>query len=417
MSDIIFKALFEHASLGIIISNEEGVIEQANAFMSKIFGYREHELIGQKVEIFLPKQLKESHVALRHGYNQNPSHRPMGVGMDLKAVKKDGQEIPVEVSISYYEINGHLHIINFISDITDRKKAEIELHKLMGELEEKVQERTQELSHALIELNHINSNLSQEVEQRKKAEEKTREALEREKEFSEMKSRFVSMASHEFRTPLGGILTSASLIGRYKTSEDEPKRQKHIHTIKKSVKNLTTILNDFLSLDKLEQGKVGACPSSFQFNQFVKNTIAEIKDLLDDEQDLSYDSSFDDVKVYQDQDMLRNVLINLLSNAIKYSPEKSPIDIQSSIRDNFLHISIKDYGFGIPENEQKHIFTRFFRAHNASTIQGTGLGLNIVKRYLNLMGGDIHFESQENKGTTFFVRFPLELENENDSTD
>ncbi len=412
MESSILKALFEYSSLGIIISNRDGIIERANPFMSKIFGYEIDELLGKKVEILIPQHLKETHIKKRDVYNNNPGHRPMGVGMDLKAIRKDGQEVPVEVSISYYEIEGRRHIVNFISDITDRKNAEDKVKKLMFELEGKVQDRTKDLYYALNELNHINENLAKEVEQRKKAEEKSLIALEKERELSEMKSRFVSMASHEFRTPLGGILTSASLIGKYNALDHEEKRQKHVQTIKRSVKNLTAILNDFLSLDKLEQGKMGATPTGFLLNEFIVNTISEIKDLLEDNLDIDYQSKFNEIEIKQDKDMLRNVLTNLLSNAMKYSPSESPITIVAELEESFVKISVQDRGMGIPESEQKYIFTRFFRANNANTIQGTGLGLNIVKRYMDLMEGTVEFESQENIGTTFIIKFPLEIRNE-----
>ena len=239
MNQVPFQALFEHSSIGIIISNVDGVIEKSNPFVSKMFGYESEELSGKKIEILIPSHLKEKHIEYRKMYNENPKPRTMGSNLNLLAVKKDGDQFPVEISLSYFEINDKRLIVSFVNDITERKKSERELKQLTIELESKVEARTKELSDALLELNKTN--------------EQIRKTLVKEQELSELKSRFVSMASHEFRTPLSGILTSASLIGSYCKPEEEEKRARHVLTIKKSVKNLTLILNDFLSLDKLNQ--------------------------------------------------------------------------------------------------------------------------------------------------------------------
>lgn len=408
MDSMTFVALFEHSSIGIIISSTDGVIEKTNPYASKIFGYEHGTLKGNKIEILLPSHLREKHIGLRQQYIKDPQPRAMGSNYNLMAVKKSGEQFPVEISLSYYEAGGHKQIVSFVNDITERKKAENDLKKLTLELEHKISERTKELSDALLELSHTNDGLNQEMEQRKRVEAQIRTTLEREKELNELKSRFVSMASHEFRTPLGGILTSASLISRYPKTEDEPKREKHIQTIKRSVKNLTLILNDFLSLDKLEQGKMSSNPSHFNLNEFMNEVVEELKDTSEKNQQIKIQHADENVKLFQDREMLRNIMINLLSNAIKYSPEKSEITITSRKENSDLILEVADQGMGIPDEDQKHLFERFFRAQNSSTIQGTGLGLNIVKRYLDLMDGNINFKSVLNKGTTFIVTLPLE---------
>lgn len=415
MNAMIFHALFEHSSLGIIISSADGVIEQANPFAGKIFGYQIGELIGKKIELLLPPHLRERHVGYREKYVKDPQPRTMGSSLNLLAVKKNGEQFPVEISLSFFEADGHRHIVSFINDITERKRAEDTLKKLTEELELKINERTKELSDALLELSHTNDGLNQEMEQRKKVEAQIRTTLEREKELNELKSRFVSMASHEFRTPLSGILTSASLIARYPKTEEEPKREKHIQTIKKSVKNLTLILNDFLSLDKLDQGKMSSHSSTFNLNQLVDEVVGETKDTSDKKLQILLKHQMEDLILFQDKEMLRNVLINLLSNAIKYSPDEGEIHLNTQQAHNQVTIEIKDHGIGIPEEDQKNLFERFFRAQNANTIQGTGLGLNIVKRYLDLMNGKIEFKSVLNQGTTFKITLPLEKKNEKDS--
>lgn len=409
MDQMPFQALFEHSSIGIIISNTDGVIEKSNLFASKIFGYKAEELNGQKIEVLIPEHLKEKHVAFRKMYNANPQPRTMGSNLNLLAVKKNGEQFPIEISLSFFETGSLRRIVSFVNDITARKKSEDELKKLTEELETKVNERTRELSKALLELGQTNAGLSQEMEQRKKIEAQIRHTLEREKELSELKSRFVSMASHEFRTPLSGILSSASLIASYHKPEDESKREKHIQTIKKSVKNLTSILNDFLSLDKLNQGRVVSHPVHFSLTSLIEEIIEEFKNLSDPGQRIIVEHKNGELQLFQDKDMLRNVVINLLTNSIKYSPNDKNIYLRTSIqKENTLSLEVEDFGIGIPEEDQKHLFELFFRANNAGTIQGTGLGLNIVKRYLDMMDGDLCFKSVENNGTTFTVTLPLE---------
>jgi signal transduction histidine kinase len=232
--------------------------------------------------------------------------------------------------------------------------------------------------------------------------------LENEKELSELKSRFVSMASHEFRTPLGGILTSISLIAKYPKTEDEPKREKHIQNIKKSVRNLTNILNDFLSLDKLDQGKVASTPSQFDLTKLIDETVEELRETSDKGNQFEVIHKDPRLSVFQDKEMIRNAVINLISNAVKYSPAGSPVHIRTGQSGNEIVLEIQDHGMGIPEQDQKHLFERFFRAKNVINLQGTGLGLNIVKRYLDLMGGKIEFKSKENEGTTFIISLPVE---------
>jgi PAS domain S-box-containing protein len=408
MDPMTFEALFAHSSLGIIISNEDGIIEKTNPFAARMFGYEPHELIGQIIEVLIPPPIREKHVTYRHQYNEHPHPRAMGSNLNLMAVRKSGELFPVEVSLTHYQEKGKRQIVSFVNDITVRKNAENELRRLTEELESKVTERTKELSHALLELNHTNEGLSQEMEQRKKAETQLREMFEREKELNELKSRFVSMASHEFRTPLAGIMTSISLIAKYPRTEDEPKREKHIQNIKRSVRNLTNILNDFLSLDKLEQGKISSHPLEFNLTQILDEIVQDTSETLERDIKLEIEHLSGPVTIIQDKEMVRNVIINLLSNAIKYSLDGKIVSLRTKLSGKQAIIEIEDRGIGIPEKDQKNMFERFFRAHNVTNLQGTGLGLNIVKRYLDLMGGHITFKSKENEGTIFIVTLPTE---------
>ncbi len=229
-------------------------------------------------------------------------------------------------------------------------------------------------------------------------------ALEREKELSELKSRFMSIASHEFRTPLSTILSSTSLIDKYNKEEQDENRKKHTTRIKSSVKNLTDILDEFLSLDKLEQGKVEVSKSPIDLHELLTEIIDELTGMLKTGQSifLSYDGG---KNIVQDKKILRNVLLNLLSNAIKYSQENKTVNLFVENNNNLVTIKVEDKGIGIPEEDQKNLFGKFYRAKNALNIQGTGLGLNIVKRYVELMDGNITFFSKQHEGSTFTISF------------
>ncbi len=242
------------------------------------------------------------------------------------------------------------------------------------------------------------------ITRQKKAEEDIRKALEKEQQLGELKSRFVTMASHEFRTPLTTIASSATLIGKYTQTEQQEKRDKHIGRIKSNVKHLTSILNDFLSLGKLEEGLVENNPEPISFPSFCQELIEELEGNLQEGQQVVYEhlgienSSFD-------PKLLRHILINLLSNAMKYSKPQSKIWLATECSEKSTTISIKDQGIGIPAEDLEHLFSRFFRATNTGNIQGTGMGLNIVRKYLDLMGGRIEVDSILNKGTTFTIYF------------
>lgn len=254
--------------------------------------------------------------------------------------------------------------------------------------------------------------VEQNITQQKLAEQNMKETLDKERELNELKSRFVSMASHEFRTPLSTILSSADLLDKYQNpkfagEEYHEKKQKHLTRIKSSVHNLTGILNDFLSLDKLTAGKVTNNPSEFNIKSLIEDIIDMMNDLKKQGQTIIYNHSGND-KVFLDIQTIKNIAINLISNAIKYSEANKEIIVHSTTSENTFELSVKDQGIGIPEVEQKHMFERFFRAGNVTNIQGTGLGLNIVKKYLDLMNGSITFTSKLNQGTTFYIKIPLE---------
>ncbi len=418
----LLNKIFLSAGEGIIIVNENGEIVMANKRSEELFGYNEAELLGHVIENLIPKEYHKRHVGYRKGYVHAPKSRPMGIGQDLVGLRKDGNTFPLEVSLSFINHQNQKLVVAFITDISTRKQQEAalaesrtKLVQYAQDLETKVGERTKELEHLNLGLKSqirerklAESALKESLEEVKKAETEILKALEKEKELNELKSRFISMASHEFRTPLTTIQSSADLIGRYPKGEDQEKRDKHINRIRNSVQNLTNILNDFLSLEKLESGSFALKIVPFSLKEIYEEVIEAMELALKSGQEIH--SSFDEEvsAVVSDPHLIKNICLNLLSNAIKYSPEHSNITFSISKTDaSEVLISVKDEGIGIPQKEQSNMFQRFFRAENATNIQGTGLGLNIVKRYLQLLQGEISFVSKEGLGTEFIVKFPF----------
>ena len=399
-------SLYENTAEGILLTNNMGEIILANPSAQKMFGYTEEEMSGNRVEMLLPENVRAKHEGYRDGFYQHPQNRTMGSGRDLNARHKLGHVFPVEISLSHYRKDNKIFVIAFIVDISQRKEIEENLirkqkelekvtndiRKLNTQLEMKVEERTQILSEALLKLEQSQKELH--------------EALDKERELNEIKSRFLSMASHEFRTPLSTVLSSASLLSKYTTAEDQVKRDRHIEKIKSSVKNLNDILEDFLSLGKLDEGKIEADISEFDLKELVEETSEEIGGLLKNGQ--SFQISYEGERlICSDKKLLKNILINLISNASKFSDEGTPIEIQGLVKNGFVEISVTDHGIGISEADQAHLFSSFFRAANAANIQGTGLGLHIVKRYSDLLNGKVALQSRLNEGTTILITIPV----------
>lgn len=388
-----FEALFQFATEGILIVNEKGEIISINPSAEKLFGYDKGELIQKKIETLVPQRISKIHKQHREKYNINPHARTMGTGFDLYGKRKNGSEFPVEISLSPYSSAKEKFVVAFIIDITIRKQEEERLKNYSVELEKQVEDRTLILHEAVAELEKTKAELN--------------EVLKKERELNDIKSRFVSMASHEFRTPLTTILSSVSLASKYAEQNDAENHNKHINRIKSAITNLTDILNDFLSLSKLEEGKITTHQEHFDIESFMNDIVNEMKVLAKKGQTISYFHSGKNASVLLDSKILKNILFNLISNAIKFSPEKELIEIHSEISNSQLIISVKDNGIGISKQDRKHLFERFFRGSNATAIQGTGLGLNIVARYMELMNGTIDFVSKENEGTTFTLKYNL----------
>jgi PAS domain S-box-containing protein len=372
---IDYKHALDESAI-IAITDKQGILTHVNENFCAISKYSENELIGQDLHMINSghhaKQFMED---LWVTISQGAVWRN-----ELKNRAKDGSFYWVDITIVPFidESGKPYQYLAICNDITSRKSAEEELARINSDLEKKIRERTLELT----------------------------KALEREKESNEIKSLFVSLASHEFRTPLSAILSSVSLISHYKEKDQDDKRQKHIDRIKSSVGVLTGILDDFLSLEKLEHGKMEVVFTPFHLEEYIKNLLDEMEGMLARKnQRIHFDYNGATI-VVSDNKILGNILLNLLSNASKYSASDKEIEISASVTPKTFSIEVKDKGMGIPEEAQKNLFTKFYRGQNALHIQGTGLGLHIVKNYVELLGGSIHFASREKEGTTFHLEFP-----------
>ncbi len=362
-NELKFRNLFENSVVSILtIDLITTKVTEVNDVCVDIFGYKSKiDFIENfhSTHHFISQKEREDFIERLHENSE------LNTTCELKKVDGTLFWANIFAKINHYKSEIQAVII----DITDSKRT----HE---ELEEKVEERTLELT----------------------------ATLEREKELNEMKSRFVSTASHEFRTPLSAILSSVSIMELYNSEGLQEKRKKHLNRIKSSVQNLVDILNDFLSLDKLEQGKTEVLKEKFNLKDFSVDIVEEVQGILKPGQHIDF--SFTGKKeITKDKKILRNVILNLLSNAIKYSGEDKAIEFTLEVNKKEVVIKVKDYGIGIPEDEQKHLFGKFYRATNATNIQGTGLGLNIVKKYIELLEGSISFISKSGIGTTFTVIF------------
>ncbi|MGM0934328.1 MAG: PAS domain-containing sensor histidine kinase [Bacteroidota bacterium] len=395
----VFNTLFEAASEGVLVVDSSQIIVTVNLAALQMFGYERGELVGQHLNILIPPNYKPNHSKHFKEFLAHSEKRQMGHGRELFGIKKDGSQFPVEAGLNPFRVDGEDFVMSLIVDITVRKENQQRIRELNAELEDKIKARTKELRETV-------ENLEKEISKRKEAEKRIKLALKQEKELNELKTKFLSLVSHEFKTPLSGILTSATLAEKYVTGEQQEKREKHLRTIKDKVHYLNNILNDFLSLERLESGNVNYKYSSFSLNKVINDVVYNANVTLKYGQEIEYPRDLDEVTLYQDEKILDLVLSNLIGNAIKYSPENSTIHFRIEDNDNMVIFEVSDEGMGIPEKDQKHIFERYFRAENALLNQGTGIGLNIVKVHVENMGGKIHFKSEENKGSTFTVQLP-----------
>ena len=417
----LLQSVVETAIDGIFLINAEGTIQMVNPAAHKLFGYELHELEGKNVTMLMPSPHRENHDRYVHNYLDTGIKRIIGIGREIEGLRKDGTLFPARLGVSEIIRDGQHYFTGIIHDLSDIKSIENKLLHLNQELEKIVEERTTELQDAVNRLLDTNLLLNQSIEKHKAYEsalvitrDELSKSLDKEKELGDLKSRFISMASHEFKTPLSTILSSAALINRYETTEQAADRKRHIERIKASVIHLNTILSDFLSLTKLEEGKFKPQITTFSVDSIIADLMSEMEVILKKDQHITLDYRTQDLTIHSDKNIIRNILYNLFSNAIKYSNDGAPIKCIVEKQGDQMVVHIDDEGIGIPPDEKKHIGSRFFRSSNVTNIAGTGLGLNIVQAYLEELRGKLVFESHtDRKGTTFSLTIPYHYETEN----
>jgi signal transduction histidine kinase len=299
------------------------------------------------------------------------------------------------------------------------RQAEAFLQRLNDELEQRVQQRT-------VELEIVNQRLQLEIAERQRAEMAAKQSLAKEQELNDLKSRFITTASHEFRTPLAIILTSAELLECFGADCPTEKRQRYVQKIREAVQGMTTILSDMLTLGKAESGTLEFRPRALDLAAFCQELIEDLQLATDRRPPIQLKLMGNCRAVALDADLLMWTLMNLLSNAIKYSPRGSDITLEvecptplpshaaqsprSSAPESAavgVIFRVKDQGIGIPTEDLPRLFESFHRAKNVDVIGGTGLGLAIVQRCVELHGGAIAVESQVNQGTVVTITLPI----------
>lgn len=242
---------------------------------------------------------------------------------------------------------------------------------------------------------------------RVRAEDETRCALQKEQELSELKTRFISTVSHEYRTPLTAIMLSTELLSDYGERLNKDEKSKHYSRILDSVNIMNGLLDDIISFNRFELGKVQVKYSFMDLEKFCKMSAESAEFMFKKKCPIVYERIGANYLVYSDEKLLYQIVSNILSNAIKYSPEGSEVKIISDASGYELELRIIDKGIGIPESEQPKVFEPFYRGENVGTISGTGLGMSIVRNSLRLLGGSVTFKSSAKEGTEFFVRIPI----------
>lgn len=403
----IFNILFEAIPGGIFIVDQETNIVAANAAAEKMFGYEKGELIHQPKDILLPKRYLSTHKNQLNYFTNQLNIGKNTRGLYLFGLTKNNSEFPLEISINSFTIYEKEYLMVLVIDMTIRRETEKKIDSLNVDLTEKVKKGTAELQNTIKQLKEVNRNYKKELNKRIEIENKLKESLRKEKELNELKSKFLSLVSHEFKTPLSGILTSAILLEKYQLTEQQEKRDKHLKTITEKVQYLNNILNDFISLERLDSSNENYKFKTFNLSKVINEVIYNANMLLKSGQHITIPQNASDFVLHQDEKILEIILSVVIYNAIKYSPENSEIDLEISTNKKNIIFTIKDQGMGIPKNDQKFVYNRYFRGENVLNIQGTGIGLNIVKEHLKNLGGTINFISTENKGSVFFVELPL----------
>jgi signal transduction histidine kinase len=357
-----------------LISNKECVIQMINPFAEKNLGYNSEEVVGKMLvdDLFDKDELSKIAKSLISDFDSKYKDEHCLYALikefsevselKLNMIRKDGSKFPVLLNIlktgnknECYSLTANFNAAKKISELS-------------------------EIDNRLVKL------------------------LEKEKKINEVRKQYLNIASHEFRTPLSIILSSAFILSKFEKAEEQEQREEQIKHIISAVNFLRDIINDFLTLSKVDEGQLKINRANFNSKELITETINDLSVILKKGQKISY-KHVGETNLFTDVNAFKHLLINILSNAIKFSPENVKIIVSSKFSDGEYIMSIKDHGFGISEEDQKMLFTPFFRGSNAKEVPGTGLGLNIVQYYLDKMNGKIKVKSKIDKGTTIEISF------------
>ncbi len=354
-----FRLFIQSAPIATLVTDKDGAIILFNHEAELTFGYQEAELLGKPVEELVPLDLRELHVDHRTQYLSGTIER-RAHAVEAPALRQDGSTFPADIQLSYIDLYDEPLVLSSIVDVTERKQAEAAL----------------------------------------------KQALAKEKELGDLKTRFVSMASHEFRTPLATILALVETLSAYRHKLPEEQIDQRFDKIKAQIGHLKDIMEDVLLLARMQSRRSEFSPTKVDLDGLSRSILDEFQSLPEIRSRLDFQSNVVGREVMLDRKLMRQIIVNLVSNAIKYSPEDKIVTVNLDCTDAEVQIKVSDQGIGIPEADLAHLFEPFHRAANVGTISGTGLGLVITKEAVDLHGGTIEVESQVDLGTTFAVRIP-----------
>ena len=381
-----FETILDTVIEAVITTDKRGTILFANKATTTLFGYAPKEIVGKDIKVLMPSYHQHRHDDYMNNYINTKQAKVIGIGRKVRAKKKNGNLFACWIGVSDFRINNELYFTGVLSDISKLEKAHIELEELNNSLEIKVKQRTKELKQALEKANELNV----------------------------LKSKFLTLASHEFKTPLATILSSAILIEKHANIDSNlnEKQIKHIQRIKRSVNLLDGILLDFIDLERVQKNKIDVYNSTFFANDLIKEAIEITETQFGISHQIEVNNFNNEIIIYSDYRLCLYVLINLLNNACKFSGKNNTINVQITETGKQITISVIDKGIGISSENQKHIFDRFYRADNAKNLKGSGLGLSICNHYAELLKAKLTFESTIGKGSIFNFVLPRDVSNE-----
>lgn len=376
-----FRKLLEAAPDAILEVGHDGKIVLLNHTAEKMFGYSREELLGLTVDTLVPAAMRGHHVQHRNSYTSHPQVRPMGIGLELKAQRKDGSLFPVEISLSPNTVGEEMRVIALIRDISARKQAEDRLRAIQ-------EQYTTELAAKNLQLEARNRDVER---------------------ANRLKSEFLASMSHELRTPLHTIIGFSELLTEELEGPLAPKQKRFMGHILQDSRHLLELINDILDLSKIEAGRLELQLSAFEFEACLDDVLAGIRQQAALKNiSVAIQNSFHEI-LFADRVRTKEILYNLLSNAVKFTPDGGSVWVESAASDGFLTVTVADTGIGIPPEEHKTVFEKFYQVGSTTkgTREGTGLGLPITQKLVELHGGRIWLNSEPGKGSRFTFTLPI----------